>query len=185
MIDREHSTVLPLLLHCGIPDSVQNYGDQVSEYLQAPTMPDNSSELNEREQVEQVELFRRRQLHYLYIHLTGKITPEHYDALTSETNTLRRRVFFHHANDPWEGDNTTLKAELIPLCKTWPQLDHNGSQSCPISHPDDESDECLRLAQAQAEANDQLRVCQDVIEVGSERWVPLSQYEEERRREKS
>ncbi len=33
LIDWQHSTVLPLFLQCGIPQSLQNYGDEISESL--------------------------------------------------------------------------------------------------------------------------------------------------------
>ena len=109
LIDWQHSVVLPLFLQCGIPNSLQNYGDEVSESLQIPCLPDNFNNLEEREQFEQAELLRRRQLHHFYVNFTAKYNSEHYDALTSDLSTLRRRLF-HHASNPWEGDNTSLKA---------------------------------------------------------------------------
>ncbi|QQK42180.1 kinase-like protein [Penicillium digitatum] len=66
LIDWQHSVVLPLFLQCGIPNSLQNYGDEVSESLQIPCLPDNFNNLEEREQFEQAELLRRRQLHHFY-----------------------------------------------------------------------------------------------------------------------
>ncbi|KAJ5652852.1 hypothetical protein N7507_010278 [Penicillium longicatenatum] len=45
------------------------------------------------------DIYRRVQLHYLYVQLTAKLNREHYEALTANLNTLRRRLF-HHANDP-------------------------------------------------------------------------------------
>jgi CRISPR/Cas system CSM-associated protein Csm2 small subunit len=98
-------------LQCGIPESLQNYGDEISESLQLPTLPNNFDELEEIEQFQQAELLRRRQLHYFYVKLTAERNPEHYEALTLDFSTLRRRLF-DHAGDPWEGDNVTLTADL-------------------------------------------------------------------------
>lgn len=116
LIDWQHSTVLPLFLQCGIPKSLQNYGDGISESMQNPSLPSNFDELEEMQQLQQAELFRRRQLHYLYVKMTADMNFEHYNALTYGFSTLRRRLF-HHASDPWEGDNITLKADLVTLTK--------------------------------------------------------------------
>lgn len=184
MIDWQHSTILPLFLQCGIPESLQNYGDEVSESLQIPTLPSNFDELEETEQFREAELLRRRQLHYFYVKLTAEINPEHYEALTYDFSTLRRRLF-HHASDPWEGDNVTLKADLITLSSKWTDLTHDAKASCPVSFSDDELMECPRLARAQSEADEQLQACQEAIGVGHEGWVPLEDYDQAKRRERS
>lgn len=170
MIDWQHTTILPLFLQCGIPESLQNYGDEVSESLQIPTLPSNFDELEETEQFREAELLRRRQLHYFYVKLTAEINPEHYEALTYDFSTLRRRLF-HHASDPWEGDNVTLKTDLIILSRKWTDLTHDAKVSCPISFSDKELTECPRLARAQSEVDEQLQACQEAIGVGHEGWV--------------
>lgn len=187
LIDWQHCTILPLFLHCGIPTSFQNYGDSVSESLSLPELPDNFDGLNEREQFEQVVLLRRRQLHYFYVKTTAERNPTHYDALTYPFSTLRRRLF-HHASDPWEGDNVTLKADLVQLVKNWSKIvksspNTNPTVSCPITFPEDVMDECMRLHSAQVEADDQFEACKDAIGVSSEGWVPWDQFEEVKRRE--
>lgn len=130
LIEWQHSAVLPLLLQCDIPKSLQNYGDQVSESLQTPTLPSDFDALGEIEQLEQVELFRKSQLHYLYVKLTAELHPEHYDALTCDFSALRQRLF-HHASDPWEGDNITLKADLIALAKNWTAINRDRGNQMP------------------------------------------------------
>lgn len=173
IIDWQHSTILPFFLHYGIPHSLQNYGDAISEssQLQTPTLPDNFETLEEREQLREAELFRRRQLLYLYIKMTAEHNPEHYHLLTHDFNTLLRRLF-HHARVPWEGDNITLKADLVNLSRKWTEL--NCSAPCPVYFSDTESAECLRLERALSEADEQLRACQEVIGVGHEGWVLLN-----------
>jgi hypothetical protein len=183
LIDWQHSTILPLFLQCGIPESLQNYGDEISESLQFPTLPNNFDELEEIEQFHQAELLRRRQLHYFYVRLTAEINPEHYDALTLPFSTSRRRLF-HHSSDPWEGDNVTLKADLITLSRKWTQVAQGTRTPCPISFSDDESTRCLRLERAQSEADEQFRACQEAIGVGHEGWVSLEYYDEAKRSER-
>lgn len=139
--------------------------------------------MEEVEQLEQAELFRRRQLHYLYVKLTASLNPEHYDALTYDFSTLRQRLF-HHASDPWEGDNITLKADLVSLTKNWTKFTRDGGVNCPLSFSDAESAECLRLNQAQSEADEQFQACQEAIGVGDEGWVPTELYDEAKRRER-
>jgi hypothetical protein len=189
LIDWQHCVVLPLFLQCGIPNSLQNYGDSVSESLERPDIPHDFDELTEREQFEQVVLLRRRQLHFFYVAMTARSNPTHYDALAHDFS-LSRRKLFDHASEPWEGDNVTLKADLIHLTKNWSGMaasksstSGNLSPPCPISFTEDEERECLRLHAAQIEADEQLQACRDVVGIGPEGWVPLELYDETKQRE--
>ncbi|PYI03534.1 hypothetical protein BO78DRAFT_432018 [Aspergillus sclerotiicarbonarius CBS 121057] len=183
LIDWQHSTVLPLFLQCAIPNSLQNYGDEVSESLQEPTLPANFNHMELEERYQQAELFRKRQLHHLYVKTTAEINPEHYGALAYDYSTLRRRLY-HYASDPWEGDNMTLKANLITLSKNWKDVTAVET-SCPLVYPEAQSNECLRLAHAQTEADEQLKICQELIGVGNEGWCPADHYEEAKARERT
>ncbi|PWY89730.1 kinase-like protein [Aspergillus heteromorphus CBS 117.55] len=176
LIDWQHSTALPLFLQCAIPNSLQNYGDDVSESLQEPTLPSNFNKLEAEEQYQQAELFRKRQLHYLYVKFTSETNPDHYNALAYDFSTLRRRLF-HCASDPWEGDNATLKSTLITLSRKWADINGGNTPPRPLVFSDIESNEYLKLARAQSEADEQLKTCQDLIGVGNEGWVPVDQYE--------
>ncbi|KAJ5585265.1 uncharacterized protein N7459_005065 [Penicillium hispanicum] len=177
LIDWQHSTILPLFLQCGIPHSLQNYGDDISESLQTPNLPSNFDDLQEAEQFEQAEVFRRRQLNYLYVKSTADMNPMHYDALTYDFSTLRRRLY-HHASDPWEGDNVTLKADLVTLSRNWAKVNRDAKGPCPIFFSDEESSESLRLDRAQSEADEQYQACLEAIGVGNEGWVPVAHYDE-------
>jgi hypothetical protein len=188
LIDWQHSAILPLFLQCGIPPSLQNYGDPVSESLEIPVLPHDFDALSEREQFEQVLLLRRRQLHFFYVATTAKSNSPHYDALACDFSASRRKLF-DHASEPWEGDNVTLKAELIHATKNWPAIAASKSNTsgavlppCPISFSEDEERECLRLSAAQVEADEQLQVCRDIVGIGPEGWVPLEQYTETKQR---
>ncbi|KAF1960978.1 hypothetical protein CC80DRAFT_523199 [Byssothecium circinans] len=189
LIDWQHCVILPLYLQCGIPNSFQNYGDSVSESLVTPELPPNFDELGEREQLEQVLLLQKRQLHYLYVAMSAKFNETHYDALAHDFGILRRKLFVH-ASNPWEGDNVTLKADLIHLTQHWSEIATVTSSSsgntippCPISFTEDEVKECLRLQAAQSEVDDLLQTCRDIVGVGTEGWVPLELYDEIKQRE--
>jgi hypothetical protein len=62
LIDWQHYAVLPLFLQAGIPSSLQNYGDAVSESLEDPRLPADFDEQDEAEQLKQVLVLRKRQL---------------------------------------------------------------------------------------------------------------------------
>ncbi|KAL5383085.1 hypothetical protein DPSP01_006067 [Paraphaeosphaeria sporulosa] len=121
--------------------------------------------------------------------MTAKLNSTYYDALAYDFSMLRRKLF-DHASCPWEGDNVTLKADLIYLMENWssiaaPELSARGDSkvSCPFSFLEDEVTECKRLHAAQIEVDEQLQACKDVVGISPEGWVPLEQYEETKQRE--
>jgi hypothetical protein len=189
LIDWQHCALLPLFLQCGIPNSLQNYGDSTSESLILPELPHHFDDLSENEQFQEVVLLRRRQLHYFYVAATAKLNPTHYDALTRNFSTLRRKLF-DHASSPWEGDNITLKADLIELEQNWSDMitsnlitSNEGEPLCPIRFSEEEVKHYLHLNAAQVESDEQLQACRDAIGIGPEGWVPLDQYDELKQRE--
>lgn len=109
--------------------------------------------------------------------MTADMNPGHCDALTCEVNTLRRRLF-HHASDPWEGDNATLNAGLVTLFQKWTDVSRDARVPCTILFTDDESMEFLRLERTQCEADEQFQACQEAIGVGHEGWVPVARHDE-------
>ncbi|ORY14015.1 kinase-like domain-containing protein [Clohesyomyces aquaticus] len=186
LIDWQNCSALPLFLQCGIPNSFQNYGDSVSESVIFPELPPNFDDLKDRDQFEQVLLLRRRQLHYFYVTKTEKLNPAHYDALTETWSALRHKLF-EHASEPWDGDNITLKADLIQLVQNWSSIATTGTTDvapCPISFSEDEIRECLRVNAEQVESDEQMQACRDAIGIGISGWVPVEQYEEIKGRER-
>ena len=179
LIDWQHCAILPLFLQSGIPKYFQNYGDSVSESLTKPQLPMDFESLSESEQAESLENFRKRQLHFYYVVFSKRSNNLHYQALTSELGTLRRKLF-NHASAPWEGDNVTLQADLIQAMEHWAKLatdEHGRTPPCAICYSEDEIRECWRLHAFHTEADEQLERSQDLIGVGAEGWVPVDQYE--------
>ncbi|OJJ45032.1 hypothetical protein ASPZODRAFT_153342 [Penicilliopsis zonata CBS 506.65] len=115
-----------------IPESLQNYGDSVSESLQRPSLPEDFEELSLEEQSTELELFRRRQLHYFYVKETEKTNTTHYHALTDGLSALRRKL-----------DNATLQADLVLASRNWTKLTRSASAQrnepipCPIEYTED------------------------------------------------
>ncbi|KAF7586221.1 Phosphotransferase enzyme, partial [Aspergillus hancockii] len=189
LIDWQHSAILPLFLQCGIPNSIQNYGDDVPESLETPSLPDNFSELGESDQSEQLDILRRRQIHYYYATYTATLNRIHGIALTHNLSILRRQLF-SRASEPWEGDNISLKADLIHLSLNWGQLSNPSpsasagvEHSCPLAYSNDEASQVLDLNAEQIEADEQLEVCRNYVGVGSEGWLPSDRYNEAKQRE--
>ncbi|KAJ5098990.1 hypothetical protein N7532_005991 [Penicillium argentinense] len=176
LIDWQHSKILPLFLQGGTPLSIQSH-----DLVEPLVPPENMADLDEREQREQAELYRRRHLHHEYLSKTEELNPEHHRALAEKLNKLRRELW-HHASDPWEGDVVTLKADLVALTLKWKEI--TGEKDCPISFPEEEVRECLRLEAAQADADEQLQACEDIVGVGCEGWVPPGLFEKVKARER-
>nr|POE76201.1 altered inheritance of mitochondria protein 9, mitochondrial [Quercus suber] len=175
LIDWQHSKVLPLFLQGGIPGSLQNHGDEVSESLDLPVLPDNFDDIDEYAQFEQVLLLRKRQLHYHYVNRTMESRSVHGEVLIDPRCALRQKLF-SRAGAPWEGDSITLKADLIELTKAWPVFARAASEQsippCPIEFSEAEQQECSKHATAMQEADVQFRTCLDLVGVGPEGWVP-------------
>jgi len=84
VINWEHCSVLPLVLQAGVPDYLQNFGDEQSLRLKLPILPDNVDKLSRAERASVMEQYRRTHLHYYYLVATYK-HKIHYDALCLES----------------------------------------------------------------------------------------------------
>lgn len=132
-------------------------------------------------------LLRKRQLHVFYIAATEKFNPIHSNALAYDFSVLRRKLF-EHASEPWEGDNITLKADLIKLSQNWSEMitgttssssnDAKQPPSCPIQFSEDEIKQSLHIHSEQIDSDQKLQACKDAIGMGSEGWVPIEEYED-------
>ncbi|KAL4877839.1 hypothetical protein BJY04DRAFT_221806 [Aspergillus karnatakaensis] len=123
LVDWQHLPILPLGIAAGIPKHFQNYGDPDSEKLLEPQidLPPNFDSLSFSEQVQVRETIRKRLVHFLYAALTKRSNQEHYDAIFNQSVTLHQRLF-KSAGTPWEGDSTTLRAEMIHAIQSWSTL---------------------------------------------------------------
>ncbi|TVY91372.1 Altered inheritance of mitochondria protein, mitochondrial [Lachnellula willkommii] len=180
VIDWQHSSVLPLVLQAGIPGSFQNFGDEVSRSLKKPFLPESFDSMSAAEQAAALEQYRKRQLHYYYFVATAKHNKSHYDALKPES-TMPKQKLQQYASAPWEGDNITLKAELIRAVQNWSVLTANKGNSppaCPIDFSDEEVEKCLSLEAEQYHIDVQMEKVCDRIGVSADGWTSNERYED-------
>ena len=176
LIDWQHTSILPLFLLAGIPQQLQNYDDIGSQSMMRPSLPEKLGDLDETQQSREMELYRRRLVHYHYVKNTEEYNRLHYAALTDPMGVLRRRLFCY-ASDPWEGETLALKVALIQATKNWKMLT-GGGLPCPVVFDPNDVRETMKLDAEQNEADESLEACRDVIGFGPEGWVPAEHYEE-------
>ncbi|KAL8897818.1 MAG: hypothetical protein Q9207_007008 [Kuettlingeria erythrocarpa] len=183
IIDWQHSAVLPLFLQALVPRDFQNYGDTDSEQLAKPKLPDNFDQLDPHKQDEAKELLRRRYLHFFYVGKTLKVNRDHYDAMQLDHVFLRQKLF-QHAGAPWEGDNVTLKMDLIRATQVWRELVHNEDGSvpaCPLDYSIPESKRYSQQASEQQTIDENLEWACRRFGISAEGWVPPEGYDEAQR----
>jgi len=179
IIDWQHCSVLPLILQAGIPEYFQNFGDSESLRLKKPSPPEISN-MSDADQAQALEQYRRRQLHYYYFVATYKYNKPHFDALCLDS-TMPKQKLQHYASTPWEGDNITLKAELIRAVRNWPELTagkDGNVPACPIHFSDEEAGECLRIEAEQNHIDLQMEKIRDRIGISTDGWTSNERYED-------
>ena len=100
LIDWQHTSILPLFLFAGIPDGLQNYDDTGWDFMTRPLPPENFGDLDEIQQNEGMESYRRRLVHYHYLKNTAEYNELHFVALMESVGLFRCRLF-SHASEPW------------------------------------------------------------------------------------
>ena len=170
LIDWQHTSILPLFLLAGIPQQLQNYNDIGSQSMTRPSLPEKLDDLDETQQIREMELYRRRLVHYHYVKNTAEHNELHSAALTDPMGVLRRRLFCH-ASELWDGEPLALKVALIQATKNWKALTGGGSP-CPVVFDPDDVHETMKLDKEQKGADELLEACRNVIGIGSDGWVP-------------
>lgn len=70
LIDWQHTSILPLFLLASISQQLQNYDDPGSQSMTRPLLPENLDHLDETQRSREMELYRRRLVHYHYVENT-------------------------------------------------------------------------------------------------------------------
>ncbi|KAK5999991.1 hypothetical protein QM012_005079 [Aureobasidium pullulans] len=179
LIDWQHTSVLPLFLQAKIPKHFQNWGDEDSENFRAPRLPENFDDLQEDEQMSAIETYRRRQMHYFYIGYTERLNKIQFQAI-SKPHLVMANKLYDTAARPWEGDNTSLKAEIIKLSRGW--LGKTSSHTIPISYTEREIAQCLAIDEKQQEADAQMQTLRDCFITNIDGWVSSELYEQAKAR---
>lgn len=185
LIDWQHSAILPLGLAAGMPKHFQNYGDPESEKLLEPqiNLPSNYDSLDLPEQDSVRETIRKRLVHFLYAAFTKRLNEEHYDAIFNQSVILHQRLF-ESAGTPWEGDSTTLRADMIRAIQSWPTLitedsleqDKGLYTAPPFEYPDTVIHDTIRIDAQQREADTAMEQMRNVLGVDILGWVPNDGY---------
>ncbi|KAL8951800.1 MAG: hypothetical protein Q9222_002249 [Ikaeria aurantiellina] len=182
VIDWQHAHILPLFLNAGIPYAFQNHGDDDSEDLKTPKLPDDFAKLTGSDRIQAEETFRRRDVHFYYQTNTLLWGGSHFAASTDPHMPTRQRLFTS-AGTPWEGDKVTLKANLIGATKDWMglfQCSNVGQKEkcqCPITYCMEDQKATLDLMAGQNELDDQTDIVLSYLGIGMDGWVPVDDYD--------
>lgn len=136
IIDWQHTAILPAFLQAKIPKHFQNYGDDDSENFRRPKLAEGIEAMSESDKEVEMGLYRRRQVHYFYLGYTSSRNKPHFHAMGKHNLVLRNQLYDTAAR-PWEGDNTSLQAQLIKTLEHWPDIRTTG-EAPPIQYSEGE-----------------------------------------------
>jgi hypothetical protein len=179
IIDRKNSAILPIFLQAKIPKHFQNYGDDDSEDFRPPKLPKNYDSSTESEKEIGEELYRRRQLHYFYLESTSHNNEPRLKAMGRYELVVRSKLY-DTAGRPWEGDNNSLKAELIQTSAYRPGIATSAMKHAeyPVEYYEAEVKECLDIDEKQKDADSQVQKLRGFIDIKIDGWVPAGHYDE-------
>lgn len=175
VLDWQHAVVLPLFLHAGMPDVIQNEEDEVSRSMVEPELPGAFDHLSKEDQEWEGELLLRRLVHYHYNLSTAAYNRIHHNGLVYPFNPFRRHVF-NHATAAWEGETIRLRYALIDMVHGWARF-AKGDAPCPVLFTEDEKAAAEKLYRALAGAEKNERMLRDHAGYAEETWVPTVHYE--------
>ncbi|KAL1939165.1 hypothetical protein VTO73DRAFT_10206 [Trametes versicolor] len=175
LLDWQHTSILPLFFHAGIPGRLQNYGDPVSEYLIPPSLPANAGTLDEDELMAALGRHHARLVHFHYAKSTEKLNTRHHDALLDPVSLFARRLF-ERAGAPWEGETHDLKALLVEATERWDKLARAGVP-CPVAFEADDVRKTKEFSERLQLSDENFETVQAAIGFETETWVPTEHYE--------
>jgi hypothetical protein len=88
---------------------------------------------------------------------------------------ILRNQLYDTAARPWEGDNTSLQAQLIKTLQHWPEVIPTG-EAPPVQYSEAELQECLNRDATQKDADEQMQQVREAIGVDIEGWVPNDEF---------
>lgn len=176
LLDWQYAVVLPLFLHAGMPDVIQNEEDEVSQSMIEPKLPVDFDELSEETQEWEMELLRRRLVHYHYNLSTAAHNRIHHKGLVYPLNDFRRRIF-NHAINMWDGETINLLYALLDMVSGWARFAKDDTP-CPVVFTDEEKAAAEKLYQALTNAETGEKNLKVIVGYGEETWVPVAHYEE-------
>lgn len=179
VIDWQHCSVLPLILQAGVPEYLQNFSDEQLHSLKMPPLPKDFSDMDAATQAAEMEIYRRRHLHFYYFVATYKFNRSHYNTLLLDS-TLLIQTLLRYASTPWEGDNISLKAALVEAVDVWSSLtaiEQGEIPQCPISFSDEERAKVLALLTKKNSLDSGMEYVRDRLHISSTGWTSHENYE--------
>ena len=180
IIDWQHATILPLFLQAKIPKHFQNYGDNDSENFRRPELADDFANMTSSDKEVEMERYRRRQVHYFYLGYTSDLNKAHFHAM-GKYNLILRNQLYDTAGRPWEGDNTSLQAQLIKTMAQWSEI-ASPEDNPPVRYSPAEVEECLDRHAKQNRADEQMQQVRDFIGINIDGLVLNDEFESARER---
>ncbi|KAH8590581.1 serine/threonine protein kinase [Bisporella sp. PMI_857] len=156
----------------------QNHGDDDSENFRRPKLADDFAAMTDGDKEKEMELYRRRQVHYFYLGYTSSLNKAHFHAMGKHNLVLRNQLY-DIASRPWEGDNTSLQAQLIKTLAIWPEI-CSPEDSPPVHYSHAEAEQCLARDAKQKQADEQIQEIRDLIGINIEGWVQNGEFENAR-----
>ncbi|RFU29473.1 hypothetical protein B7463_g6871, partial [Scytalidium lignicola] len=138
-----------------MPKHFQNYGDDDLENFQRPKLAENFDSMSDNEKEIEMDLYIRRQAHYFYLRYTSRLNKPHFHAM-GKFNLVLRNQLYDTASRPWEGDNTSLQAELIRIMGRWSEITSPENILPPIQYSPAEVEECLGRDAKQKNEDEQM-----------------------------
>jgi hypothetical protein len=180
IIDWQHTTILPIFLQAKIPKHFQNYGDDDSENFQRPKLAEGFANMTSSEKEVEMERYRRRQVHYFYLGYTSNLNKTHFHAM-GKYNLVLRNQLYNAAGRPWEGDNTSLQAQLIKTIAQWSEI-ASQKDNPPVCYSPVVVAECLDRAAKQDHVDEQMQQVRDFIGINIDGLVLNDEFEAARER---
>lgn len=182
IIDWQHATILPIFLQAKIPKHFQNHGDDDSENFRRPELAEDFANMTSSDKEVEMERYRRRQVHYFYLGYTSDLNKAHFHAM-GKYNLVLRNQLYDTAGRPWEGDNTSLQAQLIKTMSEWSEI-ASPEDNCPVRYSPGEVEECLDRDAKQNSVNEQMQQVRDFIGINIDGLVLNEEFESARARAK-
>ncbi|RMZ92588.1 hypothetical protein DV736_g142, partial [Chaetothyriales sp. CBS 134916] len=159
IIDWQHCSVLSQFPAAGIPNYFQNYQDEESLQFIPPQLPKTLAEMDDEEQAEALEKYRRRYLHFFCLGFIQRLNPAHFEALDRRRNLLTRKTFTHTELM----DDNGYDGKALP--------------SCPISFTELDVQHTINVLQQQEDTDSQVENIQNAIGINADGWVSNEEYE--------
>ncbi|PVH71026.1 phosphotransferase family protein [Cadophora sp. DSE1049] len=180
IIDWQHTTILPIFLQAKIPKHFQNYGDDDSENFRRPELAEDFANMTSSDKEVEMERYRRRQVHYFYLGYTSDLNKAHFHAM-GKYNLVLRSQLYDTAGRPWEGDNTSLQAQLIKTMAQWSEI-ASPEDNPPVRYSPAEVEECLDRHAKQNSVDEQMQQVRDFIGINIDGLVLNDEFESARER---